>query len=149
RRADRLARPRYRRLGAQLSRGLPRPHRCNDPFGLAQHGRGRAVVRAGAGDEGGTYRRSRQPRGADRPLRPDQLGGSVFADRPRACRRAGAGVVTAPVGGALGRNPSPPFRGEREGPIAARWEGEVGLLAGLLESPTSPRPSPPPWAERG
>ncbi len=24
-------------------------------------------------------------------------------------------------------NPSPPFRGEREGPIAQRWEGEVGL----------------------
>ena len=22
--------------------------------------------------------------------------------------------------------PSPPFRGEREGPIAKRWEGEVG-----------------------
>src|SRR6266851_8531771 len=24
-------------------------------------------------------------------------------------------------------NPSPPFRGEREGPVAQRWEGEVGL----------------------
>jgi error-prone DNA polymerase len=24
-------------------------------------------------------------------------------------------------------NPSPPFRGEREGPIAKRWEGEVGI----------------------
>src|SRR5580704_6586254 len=24
--------------------------------------------------------------------------------------------------------PSPPFRGEREGPIAQRWEGEVGNL---------------------
>src|SRR5690348_15455852 len=23
-------------------------------------------------------------------------------------------------------NPSPPFRGEREGPVAKRWEGEVG-----------------------
>src|SRR5438445_7538406 len=23
--------------------------------------------------------------------------------------------------------PSPPFRGEREGPIAQRWEGEVGV----------------------
>jgi hypothetical protein len=23
--------------------------------------------------------------------------------------------------------PSPPFRGEREGPIAERWEGEVGI----------------------
>jgi ATP-binding cassette subfamily B protein len=43
--------------------------------------------------------------------------------------------------------PSPLFRAEREGPIAARWEGEVGL-AGVLESPTSPQPSPPPGAER-
>jgi len=24
-------------------------------------------------------------------------------------------------------NPSPPFRAEREGPIAERWEGEVGI----------------------
>jgi hypothetical protein len=24
--------------------------------------------------------------------------------------------------------PSPPFRGEREGPSARRWEGEVGLI---------------------
>jgi len=23
--------------------------------------------------------------------------------------------------------PSPPFRGEREGPVAERWEGEVGI----------------------
>ena len=36
-------------------------------------------------------------------------------------------------------------REEREGPIAKRWEGEVGLLG---DSPTSPRPSPPPRAER-
>ena len=46
RRADRLARPGYRRLGARLSRGLPRPHRRDDPAGLAQHGRGRAAVLA-------------------------------------------------------------------------------------------------------
>ena len=45
-------------------------------------------------------------------------------------------------------SPSPPFRGEREGPIAQRWEGEVGLSASALESPTSPQPSPPPGAER-
>jgi hypothetical protein len=24
-------------------------------------------------------------------------------------------------------SPSPPFRGEREGPSAERWEGEVGI----------------------
>src|SRR3984893_9845826 len=44
--------------------------------------------------------------------------------------------------------PSSPFRAEREGPSARRWEGEVGLVAGALESPTSPQPSPPPGAER-
>jgi DUF917 family protein len=49
---------------------------------------------------------------------------------------------TAPI------EPSPPFRGEREGPSAQRWEGEVGISAGALESPTSPQPSPPPGAER-
>ena len=26
-----------------------------------------------------------------------------------------------------GKFPSPPFRAEREGPIAERWEGEVGV----------------------
>jgi hypothetical protein len=45
------------------------------------------------------------------------------------------------------RNPSPPFRGEREGPTPQAREGEVGS-ASALESPTSPRPSPPPGAER-
>ena len=62
------------------------------------------------------------------------------------------------------RNPSPPFRGEREGPLAHRrcatrqaharvrrkgqaWEDEVGS-AGALASPTSPQPSPPQGAER-
>jgi len=44
--------------------------------------------------------------------------------------------------------PSPPFRGEREGPSAERWEGEVSSPVSALESPTSPLPSPPPGAER-
>ena len=38
RRADRVARPRYRRLGAGISRDLPRAHRRHDPARLAQHG---------------------------------------------------------------------------------------------------------------
>jgi hypothetical protein len=29
-----------------------------------------------------------------------------------------------------GKFPSPPLRGEREGPIAERWEGEVGIGTG-------------------
>jgi hypothetical protein len=39
-------------------------------------------------------------------------------------------------------NPSPPFRGEREGPNPQGWEGEVGDGA-RSASPTSPRPSAP------
>src|SRR5436190_16334859 len=34
------------------------------------------------------------------------------------------------------------------GPSHQRWEGEVGVFASALESPTSPQPSPPPGAER-
>src|ERR1700730_14040578 len=50
-------------------------------------------------------------------------------------------------------SPSPPFRGEREGPVAQRREGEVGRSASApasppLPSPTSPHPSPPSRAER-
>ncbi len=48
---------------------------------------------------------------------------------------------------AVAEYPSPPSRAEREGPIAQQWEGEVGAgeRSGI---PTSPRPSPPPGAER-
>jgi ABC-type multidrug transport system fused ATPase/permease subunit len=44
---------------------------------------------------------------------------------------------------------SPPFRGEREGPGAQRWEGEVSQPASALESHTSPQPSAAGGAERG
>ncbi len=40
------------------------------------------------------------------------------------------------------QNPSLPFRAERAGPAAEPWDGEVGVSASALESPTSPRPSP-------
>ena len=53
----------------------------------------------------------------------------------------------SPIRGSPPNLSSPPFRGEREGPIAKRWEGEVGV-ATALASPTSPQPSPPPGAER-
>ena len=39
--------------------------------------------------------------------------------------------------------PSPPFRGEREGPIAERWEGEVGAGAALWNPPPHPALSAP------
>jgi hypothetical protein len=44
-------------------------------------------------------------------------------------------------------SPSPRFRGEREGPIAKQWEGEVGAdeRSGV---PHLTPPSPPPGAER-
>jgi hypothetical protein len=37
--------------------------------------------------------------------------------------------------------------GEREGPVAQRWEGEVGLFKGLCNPPPH-LTSPPPGAER-
>jgi len=40
--------------------------------------------------------------------------------------------------------PSPPFRGEREGPVAERWEGEVGGTANQLIGPPHPALSPRP-----
>src|SRR5579872_230342 len=94
RRADRLARPRYRRLGTQLSRSLSRPHRRDDPVGLAQHGRGRADVLRRDHAEGRPGGRSRRAGGADRPLRAHRPGRSVSTDRSVAAERAGAGVVT-------------------------------------------------------
>jgi hypothetical protein len=46
------------------------------------------------------------------------------------------------------KKPSPPFRGEREGPAPQAWEGEVG--AGQRSGiPHLTQPSPPPRAERG
>src|SRR5436190_1137486 len=57
----------------------------------------------------------------------------------RCCRHT---YNSGPAADPSKRGPSPPFRGEREGPVAERWEGEVGS-AGALESPTSPLPSPP------
>ena len=43
---------------------------------------------------------------------------------------------TAPI------RPSPPFRGEREGPSAKRWEGEVGSGRRSGISPLTPALSP-------
>jgi len=40
------------------------------------------------------------------------------------------------------KSPSPPFRGEREGPTAQRWEGEVGRAAGRSFGFPPPHPSP-------
>ncbi len=39
-------------------------------------------------------------------------------------------------------SPSPPFRGEREGPIAQRWEGEVGIGKRSVIRPLTPTLSP-------
>jgi error-prone DNA polymerase len=40
------------------------------------------------------------------------------------------------------KSPSPPFRGEREGPIVQRWEGEVGSAVGPAHRPPHPALSP-------
>ena len=62
RRADRLARSRHRRLGAQPAGGVPPRARRDDPARLAQHGRGRAAVRPGDDAEAGPDRRRRLAR---------------------------------------------------------------------------------------
>ena len=64
-------------------------------LGLAQHGRGRASVLRSHDDEGGAHRRPRQPRGADRPLRPRQSRRGFSAHRPRAAQ-PGAGRMSLP-----------------------------------------------------
>src|SRR5271169_1723012 len=46
-------------------------------------------------------------------------------------------------------SPSPPFRGEREGPVAKRWEGDVGGTAVLHVVPPHPPPSPRPAGGEG
>ena len=46
----------------------------------------------------------------------------------------------------LANIPSPPFRGEREGPVAERWEGEVG---DATHSRTAPLTLPSPPGRRG
>jgi ATP-binding cassette, subfamily B, bacterial len=58
-------------------------------------------------------------------------------------------IKSAPAAAAAAAFPSPPFRGEREGPTPQAWAGEVGTPANALVSPTSPRPSPPPQGPWG
>jgi ceramide glucosyltransferase len=47
------------------------------------------------------------------------------------------------------KSPSPPFRGEREGPVAQRWEGEVGQAANRPSVPPHPTLSPRPGGGEG
>ncbi len=47
------------------------------------------------------------------------------------------------------RGPSPPFRGEREGPAPKAWEGEVGDAADPLVGPPHPALSPRPAGGEG
>ena len=45
--------------------------------------------------------------------------------------------------------PSPPFRGEREGPIAEQWEGEVGAGKRSEVPHLTPTLSAPQWPKGG
>jgi ceramide glucosyltransferase len=49
----------------------------------------------------------------------------------------------------LPKSASPPFRGEREGPVAQRWEGEVGQAANRPSGPPRPALSPRPAGGEG
>ena len=67
----------------------------------------------------------------------------VLVVDPHRVRVGGGHRMAGPKNG-----PSPPFRGERRGPL--RSNGRVRWVsASALESPTSPRPSPPPNSPRG
>src|SRR5215472_231813 len=70
RRADRFARSGHRRLGARAARSLSPRARRDRAHRVAQHGRGRAPVRARHHHEAGRDRRRRRAGGAARPLRP-------------------------------------------------------------------------------
>ncbi len=48
-----------------------------------------------------------------------------------------------------GKYPSPPFRGEREGPSAERWEGEVGTGDRSGIPHLTPALSAPQWTMAG
>ncbi len=56
-------------------------------------------------------------------------GGCLSARQPGQRTWDGLWTPLARLGEAGLTRPSPPFRGEREGPGAKRWEGEVGLAA--------------------
>ena len=51
-------------------------------------------------------------------------------------------IALGVLAGAQKRSPSPPFRGEREGPVAQRWEGEVGPRRVSGPRPLTPTLSP-------
>src|SRR5882672_6144329 len=75
---------------------------------------------------------------------------------PRVLRRAVRGTVidcTPPARSTknipTGSRPSPPFRGEREGPVAQRREGEVGGAAHRLVGSPHPTLSPRPAGGEG
>src|SRR5579872_7355216 len=95
RRAHGVAGSRHRRLGARLSRDLPRAHRLYHPAGIAQHGRGRAALLRGAHAAPGPHRRPRQPRRADRPLWPRHARGGLPRHRPRQAARGGRAMSAA------------------------------------------------------
>src|SRR5205085_1048049 len=92
RRADRLARSRHRRLGALAARALPARARRDAADRLAQHGRGRAHVRARHHHEEGAHRGRRHAAGAAETLRPQHFGGCLPRRRAlaRPCCRGGA-----------------------------------------------------------
>src|SRR5262249_42613103 len=88
RRADRLARPGHRRLGARAARALSQKPRRNRAARLPQHGGGGAAVRAGDHHEARPHRRRRHAAAPSRALRARDAGRGVSRRGARA--RAGA-----------------------------------------------------------
>src|SRR5690606_32372719 len=105
-RADRVPRPRHRRLDPHLPGRLSAPDGCRDPARLAQHARGRAPLRRRSGDAGRPPRRPGSARDTGRALRPRHARGGVSRHRPRR-RRPDGGAVT------VARAPVTRFSGRR------------------------------------
>ena len=71
------------------------------------------------------------------PFPPPQAAG-LYGERNSIARLASRSTIIVPAD----TSPSPPFRGEREGPDPQGWEGEVGGATNRLVAPLT-LPSPP------
>ena len=134
RRADRLARSGYRRLGAAAAGDLPAAARRHHPARLAQHARGRATVRPRDHHEARPDRGRRYAVRHHGALQPLDAGGRV----PRRRARPGAGGENRERRGLASRTRGAPDR--RDDPallvsvdVVLAAAAGAGLLAGAAD----------------